>query len=122
MRTSSQFKRGVLALTGLLLASVTLSNAWAQTNPTRAERQAARVDARQEHQAQRIQAGVTNGSLTAAEQARLENQQQHIDQLEQRIEQDGKVTRREALEMERAQDRASRHIAHAKHDRQRARR
>jgi len=120
MRTSSQFKRGALILAGLLLASVAQSAAWAQTTLTPAQRQEARVDARQERQTQRIQAGVTNGSLTAAEQARLNQEQARIEELEQRIEQDGRVSRREAVVMERAQDRASHHIARAKHDRQRA--
>jgi hypothetical protein len=41
-----------------------------------------------------------------------------IGRRETRIESDGSVTRKETRVMEHAQDRASRHIAHAAHDRQ----
>lgn len=80
--------------------------------------QGERVDNRQMRQEQRIDQGIESGGLTRPEAARLTRQQAHIDRMENRVEADGSVTRREALRLEHAQDRASRRIAHAKHDRQ----
>jgi len=83
-----------------------------------AERQEARVDHRQDRQADRITRGVASGQLTGREQARLEHQQRKIGRLERRTEADGQVTYREAARVERAQDHASRSIARQRHDRQ----
>ena len=80
--------------------------------------QSDRVDARQDLQADRIRQGVASGELTRPETARLVEQQRHIRRLERRTEADGQVTAREAARVEAAQDRASRRIYHAKHDRQ----
>lgn len=82
-----------------------------------AERQAARVDQRQDLQSDRITQGAASGQLTAREQARLEHQQRKIGRLERRTEADGQVTYREAARVERAQDHASRSIARQRHDR-----
>lgn len=77
-----------------------------------------RVDKRQDRQEQRIENGIASGALTAPETRRLGREQAGIVRAEARAEADGKVTRREAVKLERRQDRASRHIKHAKHDRQ----
>ena len=85
---------------------------------TMGERQAARVDNREDRQAARIDQGVASGELTRRETTKLDAQQAHITSMEHRMEADGKVTGKEAVRMERAQDRASRAIARNKHDRQ----
>ena len=92
--------------------------ALAQGDTSLADKQAQRVDNRQERQSDRITQGVESGQLTVREQARLEQQQRHINRLERRTEADGKVTAKEAVRMEHAQDRASHQIHRQKHDRQ----
>lgn len=93
-------------------------SALAQGTASLADKQAQRVDNRQERQSDRITQGVESGQLTVREQARLEQQQRHINRLERRTEADGKVTAKEAVRMEQAQDRASHQIRRQKHDRQ----
>ena len=93
-------------------------NAWAQAPASLGERQATRVDNRQDRQSDRITQGVESGQITAREQVRLERQQRHVNRLERRTEADGHVTAREAVRVEHAQDRASRRILRNKHDRQ----
>lgn len=77
-----------------------------------------RVDHRQDRQEQRIEQGISSGSLTQPEARRLGREQARLTRAEARVEADGRVTRREAAAIEHRQDHASRHIAHAKHDRQ----
>ena len=107
----------LLAASLLTLASLGATAVHAQ-GVTMGEHQAARVDNRQDRQEARIEQGVASGELTRRETARLDAQQSHITRMEHRMEADGKVTGKEALRMERAQDKASRRIAHNKHDRQ----
>jgi hypothetical protein len=77
------------------------------------------VDARQDRQDDRTAAGVANGSLTRPEAHRLHRQQRHIARMEERMRADGGgLGPRERLRLDRALDRSSRHIHHAKHDRQ----
>lgn len=103
----------VTSLSGTVLAQNTPA-------PTPSERMEHRIDIRQERQEKRIDNGIASGRVNAAEAARLERQQAHIDQVENRALADGSLNRREAQRMERMQDRAGRHVRHAKHDRQRA--
>lgn len=105
----------ILHLSTLSLVLLAAS-ASAQTAPPVTQEQ--RVDNRQARQESRISQGVESGSLTAREQRRVARQQRGIAKLETRVESDGTVTGREAVAVERAQDRASRTIRHAKHDRQ----
>jgi len=77
-----------------------------------------RVDNRQDRQEQRIEQGVSSGALTQPEARRLGREQARIVRAESRAEADGRLTRREKVSLEHRQDHASRHIAHAKHDRQ----
>jgi hypothetical protein len=77
-----------------------------------------RVDAREQHQQQRIGQGVASGSLTTREAVRLENGEQRIERMETRAEADGKVTRRERLRLHDAQDTESRRILRQKQDAQ----
>lgn len=97
-----------------MLAAVALSLpvlAFAQANTPR-------VDQRQANQEQRIEQGVTSGSLTQREANRLERGQQRVDNMESRAKADGVVTRQERVRLHQAQDVQSRRIYAQKHDRQ----
>ena len=77
------------------------------------------VNARQQHQQQRIGQGVRSGQLTRGETRRLEREQRHINREERRYKSDGVLTRAERADLHRDQNRASRHIRQEKHDGQR---
>ena len=80
----------------------------------------ARINQRQAKQQQRIDAGISNGSLTAREVNRLQRQQGHIAAYEARSRADGPgLTKAERYRLHQMQDRASANIYHQKHDRQR---
>lgn len=104
--------RGLFAASLLALAG----SAFAQATPQQAVEQ--RVNNREARQEQRIDQGIQSGALTAPEARRLGREQAGIERAETRAEADGRISRREAVKLERRQDRASAHIAHAKHDRQ----
>lgn len=108
-------RAAVVAALGL---AVLAGAALAQASASLAEYQAGRVDNRQARQSDRITHGVEQGQITPREQLRLERQQRHINRLERRTNADGHVNAREAVRVERAQDRASRHIARSRHNRQ----
>ncbi len=76
------------------------------------------IDQRQVNQEQRIDRGIASGQLNEREAARLNKQQGHIDNMENKAKTDGVVTKKERARIHNAQDRASRHIAREKHDRQ----
>ena len=76
------------------------------------------IDQRQANQERRIDQGIASGRLNVREAARLNKQQGHIDNMENKAKADGTVTNKERAKIRHAQDRASRHIAHEKHDRQ----
>jgi hypothetical protein len=80
------------------------------------------VDQRQINQERRIDHGIASGVLTEQEANRLAHQQAHINKMEDKTKSDGVVTKKERARLHKAQDRASRHIAREKGDRQRARR
>ncbi len=101
-------------LAAALAATLLLATAW----PALASGMEDRVDNRQDRQDQRIDQGVASGELTRPEAHRLRQEQRHVARLERRSEADGTLSRREAIRLEKAQDRSSRHIARAKHDRQ----
>lgn len=76
------------------------------------------IDQRQANQEKRIDQGIASGQLNEREANRLNTQQEHINKMEDRAKSDGTVTKRERARIDHAQDRASRHIAREKHDRQ----
>jgi len=76
------------------------------------------VDQRQANQEKRIDQGIASGQLNEHEANRLNKQQGHINRMEDRAKADGTVTKGERARIDNAQDRASRHIAREKHDRQ----
>jgi opacity protein-like surface antigen len=76
------------------------------------------IDQRQANQEQRIDQGIASGQLNEREANRLNKQQEHVNKMEDRAKSDGVMTKKERARIGAAQDRASRHIAREKHDRQ----
>jgi hypothetical protein len=76
------------------------------------------IDERQTNQEQRIDQGIASGQLNEREANRLNKQQEHVNKMEDRAKSDGVMTKKERARIGAAQDRASRHIAREKHDRQ----
>jgi opacity protein-like surface antigen len=102
-------KRMLLAVSGitLLMSGVAF-----------AEAEAPVADQRQANQEQRIDRGIASGQLNEREANRLNKQQGHVNTMEDRAQSDGVMTKNERARIGAAQDRASRHIAREKHDRQ----
>ena len=61
---------------------------------------------------------LASGELTQREANRLDAREEHIDNVEDRAKADGVVTHNERVKLEVKQDRSSRAIAKQKHDRQ----
>ena len=76
------------------------------------------IDQRQANQEKRIDQGIESGQLNEREANRLNKQQEHVNKMEDRAKSDGVITKKERARIVAAQDRASRHIAREKHDRQ----
>jgi len=76
------------------------------------------IDQRQTNQEERIDQGIASGQLNEREANRLNKQQEHVNNMEDRAKSDGVMTKRERARIGAAQNRASRHIAREKHDRQ----
>ncbi len=72
---------------------------------------------RQVNQAARIDQGVRSGQLTRRETARLVREQRKINRTKKRMWSDGHLSVRERAKLNRMQNRASRHIYRAKHNR-----
>jgi hypothetical protein len=87
-----------------------------------AEAEAPMFDQRQANQEQRIDQGIAKEQLNERESNRLNKQQQHVNTMEDRAKSDGVMTKKERARIAAAQDRAARHIAREKHDRQGKRR
>lgn len=77
-----------------------------------------RMQARQERQSARIEAGTASGSLTPREAVRLNRQETHIQSAEQKALSDGTLSAGEKNRIEHMQDAQSRRIAAQNHDRQ----
>ena len=102
-------KRMLLAVSAMTLLMTGMAYAEAET-PV--------IDQRQANQEKRIDQGIASGQLNEREANRLNKQQGHINKMEDKVKSDGVVTKREKARIHHAQDRASRHIAREKHDRQ----
>jgi hypothetical protein len=76
------------------------------------------MDQRQMNQEQQIYQGGARGQLNRWKANRIERQQDRIDRMENRTNADGAVTAKERARIGAAQNRASRHIAREKQDRQ----
>jgi hypothetical protein len=92
-----------------VLATALASSAFAQTaGPVTAQRDV--------NQQTRIEQGLKSGSLSTREAARLERDQSEINRLQAKSLKDGKLSPAERARLDAAQDRASKHIAAAKHN------
>jgi hypothetical protein len=80
------------------------------------------IDQRQTNQEQRIDQGITSGQLNEREANPLHMQQEQVRKMENRAKSDAVMTEKEGARIAAAQDRAARHIAREKHDRQGKRR
>jgi len=78
-----------------------------------------KIDQREANQEKRIDQGVASGQLTDREAKRLELRQQHIARAEQRAKADGTVTAQERKRLGKMEDHASKDIRREKHDGQR---
>ena len=76
------------------------------------------INARQDRQMERIQAGMRSGALTRGEFRELMREQQEIRSMERHFKADGIIDAREFQRLDRALDMASRNIRDEKHDRQ----
>jgi opacity protein-like surface antigen len=103
----------LLAVSGVMLL---------MTGVAFAEAEAPMVDQRQANQEQRIDQGIAREQLNERESNRLNKQQEHVNTMEDRAKSDGVMTKKERARIAAAQDRAARHIAREKHDRQSKRR
>lgn len=74
------------------------------------------TEQRQDNQAERIQAGKSNGELTSYEAKRLRREQKLIDKAEDHANADGKVTKKEERRLHRMQNAASKDIKRQNHD------
>ena len=81
--------------------------------------QAQNVDQRHNDQQQRVDQGIRNGSLTPRETNRTEHQQGRIDRQESRMRSrdGGHLSRYDRERLQHRENRASRHIYRAKHNR-----
>ncbi|THJ24879.1 MAG: hypothetical protein CAF45_003555 [Nitrospira sp. CG24E] len=102
-------KRVLLTVTAMTLL---------MTGVAYAETETPAIDQRQANQEQRIDQGVASGQLNKREANRLNRQQRHINKIEDKAKSDGVVTKKERARIGAAQNRASRHLAREKHDRQ----
>jgi len=75
------------------------------------------INQRQKNQQKRIGQGVRSGELTAKETIRLEKEQKEIQQEKKEAKSDGTVSKEERKDIHQDQNKASRHIYRAKHNR-----
>lgn len=102
-------KKMLLAVSGMTMLMTGMAFAQAET-PV--------IDQRQANQEQRIDQGIASGQLNQREANRLEREQNRVNRMEDRVKADSVVTDKEKARIGAAQNRASRHIAREKHDRQ----
>lgn len=75
-----------------------------------------RFHERQHTQAQKIDRGLSAGSITQKEYIRLNREQCRIQQAENRALSDGEITQKERMRLRHMQDNAARHIYQANHN------
>lgn len=124
MKSTMKKTLGVLALSTLGLIATGAQADWdrggyghkqvhQQTRPYSQQ-----VNARQDRQMERIQAGMRKGSLTRAEFRELMQEQNQIRAMEQHFRADGFIDAREFQRLDHALERADLSIRAEKHDRQ----
>ncbi|MDM8537084.1 hypothetical protein QUF70_10045 [Desulfobacterales bacterium HSG17] len=80
------------------------------------DRQTAKVNKRQNRQADRIYKGIRKGNITRHEFKSLMREQARIEKAEKRAKRDGRITKREREKLEIMQNRASDSIYEYKHN------
>lgn len=108
--------RFLMALASFALAGSVLAQTTPPTNPTATPR----IDQRQVNQQQRIDQGVTSGSLTQTESQRLAARQERMAAAEAKFKADGVVTDKERARLAHKENKNSRAIKRQKHDKQAA--
>jgi hypothetical protein len=111
--------RLILATT-TAIALLSAASVFAQTTPPAASASTPGINARQAHEARRINQGVASGQLTARETRRLDREQQRIAVVKANAKADGTVTTQERNRLHKMQDAASADIYKQKHDAQTA--
>ncbi len=106
------------AIVAVLLAFTGAALAQSTTPPAKDPAATPGIDKRQENQQKRIDAGVKSGQLTEREAARMEKRQDKLQADKQKAQADGVVTKQERRQLHREADRNSKAIARQKHDRQ----
>lgn len=76
------------------------------------------IDQRKANQEHRIDQGIASDQLNEREASRLSEQQEQVSKMKNRAKSDAVMTEKERARIAAAQDRAARHIAREKHDRQ----
>ena len=100
---------------------LTLAGVFAVVSASQADTRRTRdpgVNARQQHQRERIQQGVASGELTRRETHKVVEEQRDIRQLERAYKSDGTLTGAERRDLQHEQNQASRDIYSQKHDEQ----
>ena len=111
------FERPIMKI-HTLIAAIALTVGGAAFAQAPAASETPKIDRRQASQDQRIDQGVTSGSLTARESAKLRARQDNIARDEAAAKADGVVTKAERRKLTREQNHASAAIYRQKHDRQ----
>lgn len=113
---------GVLALSILGLMATAAQAGWDRDGYDHAYQQSQmfsqQIDARQDRQMERIQAGKREGNLRRAEFRELMHEQREISSMERYFSEDGVIDAREFKRLDHALDIASRNIRAEKQDRQ----
>ena len=81
---------------------------------------AGEVKAREENQAKRIDQGVASGELTAKETEHLEKGEAKIEAVREEALSDGKMSRHEKKKLNHMENRQSKRIHHAKHNKKKS--
>lgn len=124
MKTSLMKKTfGILAISLCGLTATTVRADWnrdghGHNRASRTKAYAQQINARQDRQMERIEAGRRAGRLTRPELRRLMQEQRNIRRMERHVRADGRIGRREFQRVDRALDIANRNIWAEQHDRQ----
>ena len=114
---------GILAISLCGLTATTVQADWgrdgyANSRASQTKAYGQQINARQDRQMQRIEAGKRTGRLTRAEFRVLMQEQRDIRRMERHVRADGRIGRREFQRVDRALDIANRNIRAEQHDRQ----
>lgn len=109
---------GLCGLTATAVQAGWESDGYGYSRASQTAAFAQQIDARQDRQMERIEAGRRDGRLTRPEVRMLMQEQRDIRRMDRRIRADGRIGRGEFARIDRALDIASRNIRAERHDRQ----